>query len=124
MGLLFAFPSAIYISAMNEANHVAISGIVVPGLVFLSGIILLDEDTQMARFQTIEPATAQTFSLTEAERTSFNAELEEVNLIAEEAGKDLTAKMPTAQIAERYEGMVSKTTISAVGKIIKGTVGK
>ena len=47
-----------------------------------------------------------------------------MNLIAEEAGKDLTAKMPTAQIAERYEGMVSKTTISAVGKIIKGTVGK
>jgi hypothetical protein len=127
-GLLFGFPAAIILSVdpTDTASNWGwgIGGIGVPALMVLTGIVLLDEQGDHARFQTMTPAVAQKIQATEAERQAFNDELEEINLVAESAWLDAQAKMTPIQIAERYAGTLSPTAKNAVAKILKGTVGK
>lgn len=96
----------------------------IPGAFILAGIILLDEKGERGQLMPLSPEVAQRLQLTESERISLNNEIEEANLVAEEAFSDLRSGMPREQIAERYESMLSPETVSALKKVVKGTIGR
>jgi hypothetical protein len=120
IGVFGVAPAPLYCSNWNRGcGDTVVVGIIGAGLMIVIGVIMLNEETQHPTFLHLEPVTAQVFGLSEAERAAYNAELEEINTIAQSAAADQALGLPPEQRVGRYEGLISPTATSAMGKILK-----
>lgn len=95
----------------------------VGGLATLLGMIVLDgEQGQTISFNQISTKTAQKLGVTEVQRQSYNAELDQANYLFEEVSTELgRLERPSATDAKKiwanYESMVSADTFLVMKKI-------
>lgn len=96
----------------------------IPGfIVFILGIVMLDgENGQEMAFSQVNKEEGQKIGLTEAERLSYNAELDQVNFMLEDVNATLsTMEKPrledSAKVWQDLKPMVSDLTFSAIQKI-------
>lgn len=105
----------------RDFNHINGAG----GVIGFLGIILLDgENGQEIAFGQLSVAAAKKLRVTEVERRSFNAEIDQANFIFDEVGMELKEMHnPTAKDASliwaRYDNLVSDNTFSAMKKVAR-----
>lgn len=73
-----------------EAKDLIIGGAVSAGIGVIVGVILLDGGDGTPQFQGMSPEFARSKGINEAQRLSFNANLEEINSISQEMGVEVT----------------------------------
>lgn len=123
-GVISAIPLALTAPYTGWNDPLPMMVLVGISLLAVTGIVLLDETGNLASLQELSPQTAERLQITAAERLAYNSEIEEINALTESAALDLQAKLSPAQIAERYEGVLSAEARAAAAKVLKGTLGK
>lgn len=80
----------------------------------LLGVLLLEDGSESIQFRAIGESEAQGLQLSEAERRAFNDSVEELNLIAEDAGLE----------AQKYLREGEETAIEAARKVWKASLDR
>ncbi len=119
LGLWAAAQGAVFV--FPERNGGGSAWPVLP--LFILGTILLDgEDGQSVQYTALDKVSAEKLKMTEAERLSFNAEIDQANSLVAEVSAELshienaTAK-DSAAIWSNMKDLVSEETMNAMIKI-------
>ncbi|EQC52091.1 hypothetical protein [Bacteriovorax sp. DB6_IX] len=91
-------------------------------IALVTGLILLDEDTQTVEFNEVSNELAQKKGLTLAEAQAYNSEIEEINIIFSEVAGQINEETSEEEVRDLWQDhreFLSHEAFSALKKIVK-----
>jgi hypothetical protein len=126
VGLVFFAAPLVWVSE-GSGHHdfgQVLAGILLAPVMMPFGLVLLDgEDATKVKFRALDEEQAGALGITSLERSSYNSEIDEVNVVMDTLGGEVLARNGevTAEDAaanwNRVESALSPETVSALDKI-------